>query len=484
MLAYFKNLFNKYSIYLAIFLTLIYGLAGSIVSVIRFWQYDVFYYDFGIFDRAIWEVSRFQKPIIDHMILGGKIIFADHFSPSIFIASPFFWIFPQSETLLVIQAFMAALSGLVLFFIGRHVLKNNLYSLVLMLCYFLFTGLQNAVITDFHEVTVATFFFMLNYLFLVKKKTIGFFISFLILLGFKETMFLVGIGIAISILFIQFKWKKIAFITFIISIIWGLLTIKLIIPYFSGGVYLYASEIPTNVFQITSSFFNDPLKRHTLFFSFLSFGFLPILSPAFWFLLFQDFLTRFYGPYFTRWGLGFHYSALTSSIMAVSSIFSLQWIKKFIKPVLLTIFMILILFISIFLYRFILRGPFALSYNKTFYEDTKQLQFLDKAIKLIPKNATIMTQNNIAPHFTHQKVYLLISDMKLYRVEYYTTKMPDYILIDNRSGQNPNDFFGVQDMKLLLSHLEKDKNYQQIDKNSGVLIFKRVHDSINSLSKK
>ena len=66
----------------------VYTLAAVLVSLHRFWQFEVFYYDFGIFDSAIWKAAHFTAPIIDHFVVGGKVIFADHFSPSIFLLSP------------------------------------------------------------------------------------------------------------------------------------------------------------------------------------------------------------------------------------------------------------------------------------------------------------------------------------------------------------------------------------------------------------
>src|SRR3989344_3357598 len=84
--------------------TLLFMIAGVFVSLNRYWQYNVFYYDFGIFDSAIWSVSRFKPPIIDHLAVGGKWIFADHFNPSIFLLSPLYWLTDRQEMILVVQA--------------------------------------------------------------------------------------------------------------------------------------------------------------------------------------------------------------------------------------------------------------------------------------------------------------------------------------------------------------------------------------------
>lgn len=106
----------------------LFTVAGIVVSLNRFWQYDVYYYDFGIFDQAIWSVSRFQPPIIEHIVVGGKWIFADHFNPSIFLLSPLYWITDRSEVILIAQAIAVGLSGFFIYQTGLTLLKNRLLS--------------------------------------------------------------------------------------------------------------------------------------------------------------------------------------------------------------------------------------------------------------------------------------------------------------------------------------------------------------------
>lgn len=105
-------------------LTFLFVLAGSLVSLNRYWQYEVFYYDFGIFDRAIWLVAHFNPPIVDHLVASGKWIFADHFYPSVFLLSPLYWFTDRQEILLIVQSLIVGLSGLVIYFIGKEVFRD------------------------------------------------------------------------------------------------------------------------------------------------------------------------------------------------------------------------------------------------------------------------------------------------------------------------------------------------------------------------
>lgn len=459
---------NKYTDIIAYFFSFCFIIAGVLVSVNRFWQYEVFYYDFGIFDQAIWSVSRFKPPIIEHFIVGGKWIFADHFSPSIFLLSPFYWLTAKSEMLLVVQAIVVGLSGIVLYRIGIHILKNKLLSLCILICYFLFLGLQNAVIGDFHELTVMTLPLMLTFWAVVRQRIWYYFLFLIITLGFKESTFLLGIGMGILIFFLRRKWFKIALITIALSVAWGYFSIKVIIPAFSNGFYIYGPSLSANIFDNILSFVDHPIKQRTLFYSLLSFGFLPFLAPEFWFLILQDYATRFIGsPCCTRWDMGLHYNAQSAVILAVATMFALRRLQRVrIISKFLPLLIALIIGNALFLYRFVLHGPFALAYNPVFYSHTKDFTFLNDLIRIIPTDASVMTQNNIAPRFTHQKVLLLRRDYESYK--------PEYIALDVRIGQNPNNFFGTKNISEILELLQRDSKYELIYKTKDQFIFHRV----------
>ena len=86
----FKYMYNrgvtKFLNSLTVLFIILYTIASATVSLNRYWQHQTAYYDFGVIDKAIWEVSRFREPLVDHHDLGDKniSIFASHFSPSVF----------------------------------------------------------------------------------------------------------------------------------------------------------------------------------------------------------------------------------------------------------------------------------------------------------------------------------------------------------------------------------------------------------------
>jgi len=459
---------SKYLDITAFLSALFFAIIGAVVSINRYWQYEVFYYNFGVFDQAIWHISRFQPPIIEHLLVGGKISLADHFDLSILLLAPIFWITERSEALLVIQALFAGMAGFIIYKIGVSVLKDKLIALSISACYFLFVGIQNAVITDFHELTVMSFPITLTFWAIVKKRIKLFWLFFAWTLGFKEVTFLLGIGIGIFIFFYNKKWWKHAVIAAIISALWGYLTIYIVIPYFSQGIYLHKPDLPDSVWGKFLALFDHPSKRETVFYSLLNFGFLPIFTPSMWFVIAQDYVLRYLPKLvYTRWTLGLHYNAQVAPLLAISSIFGFYYLQRFKLFVKVKYLLAVLLILSSFYqFRFIHHGPFLLFINPVFYEHTNDFKFLDDLVKMIPKNASVMTQNNLGVRFTHQKfIYLRLN---------YDQFKPEYVLIDARDGQNPNNFLFSPKPYEILEKVKNDANYKMIYHKGDQFIFKRL----------
>jgi len=278
-------------------------------------------------------------------------------------------------------------------------------------------------------------------------------------------MSITGICIGIFLLSIP-SWRTVGIETILISSLWGITIIKCVIPYFSNGVYIYTPQMPYSLTEYVMRFFDTPDKRRTLWYSFQSFLFLPIFAPTTWPLLLQDFFIRFV-PLKTnmRWTLGMHYNAQTAVFLAIGSLYGL---KNILKPALtagrffpassfLYLFISLSLVLNaLYLHQRVLHGPLGLSYNKAFYTHTKDFAFLDRLIVQVPKNVSVMTQNNLAVRFTHQTVYL--PDMN------YDKAHPDYIVLDLRDGQNPNNFFGshAKSIEQFVGKLQSDPKYELI----------------------
>lgn len=79
-----------------------------------------------------------------------------------------------------------------------------------------------------------------------------------------------------------------------------------------------------------------------------------------------------------------------------------------------------------------------------------------------------MTQNNLAPRFTHQNVWILRDGFDGFN--------PDYVVADARPRQNPNNFFGLSRFSIqqVLNHYKLNKDYEIVFQTQQQFIFKKL----------
>ncbi|MDD2822859.1 MAG: DUF2079 domain-containing protein [Candidatus Daviesbacteria bacterium] len=444
--------------YLTILFIVLYTFAAITVSLNRYWQHQTAYYDFGVIDSAIWKVAHFQLPIVDHHELGDKnvMIFASHFSPSVFLLSPLYWFTNRQEILLIAQSLLVGIGALIAYFLAKKTLKSNLAIFALIVAFLGYVGLQNALISEFHDTTLSVLPLMLIFLFIYQKKWIWYFIMLIILLGLKESFAGLGVGIGLYIYLKDRANKKIALLTILISLVWGYLALKVVIPYFSQGIYLYSSSnLPNNPISLINSFLFPDLKYKTMLYSFATFGFLPIFDITIIPAIFENFLERFVlSSFSSRWDLGMHYNSPLSPLLFIGALAIFKILEnKFKHTKLVTLLALTIIFSNIVLHRFILRGPLGLFYNPDFYKQNEYSRYVDDFLKNIPKDGVIYTQNDLAGRLSHQNV-------KTFRPDYKVIN-PDYIVLNLTPGQTPNAFSPLRydSVKNLKDQLLEDSNY-------------------------
>lgn len=449
---------NLAEIFLVLVLIISYTLAASLVSLNRYWQYNAFWYDFGIFDETIWKLSKFQLPIITQLAPPiGKIIWSDHFNPSSIFFAPLYWITDRQEIILIVQAVIAGFSACIAYLIVLKEVKSRIVRISLIASYLGFVGLQNALYTDVHNIVFALFPLMLTIWAIYQKNWRLYWVFLIVTLGFQENLAGAGIGLGLFLILRKRKERNIqtGVLTFLISIAYGILVMKFLIPWFNGGVYKYQPAIPHLWFEWITRFFTPSIKLKTIILTFATFSFLPLGNLSTFPLIVEHYLERFVlNTAGTRWDLGFHYNALLSPIMFLASlevIRKLQENKKIKK--LLPIWGVITIGIVIFLHRFHLHGPLMLATHPVFYQQTKNAKFLADFTVQIPQKGLLMTQNNIAAHFTHRDTVLLNKEFEKIQ--------PDVIVIDIRPGQNPNNFFPLTQMEveILTASLSANQDY-------------------------
>jgi uncharacterized membrane protein len=460
------NRATKYIPFSPYLLCLLFAIVASIVSVNRYLQFEAGYYDFGIFDRTLWLLSRFKMPIIDHFVLTGRPIFADHLYPSLLIMAPLYWLTDMRTMWLVVQASFAALSGLVLYATAKHVLKRDVPAIAVMLTYYSFVGLQNAIITEFHELTLMTLPLSVLIYASVKENKRLFLLSFFWALGFKESTFMTLSPLMLFVMIRSPYLRRLAMVCGVIAVTWAAIAIYWIIPSFSPHGYIYAPTLPHSLFGVIKKLVDSQIKLSTLVTSSLSFGFTNLVTPTLWPTYIFHYLGRFTSASTTRHDLGLHYNAEISPIYALSMILFLSRLRN--KKTML-ISSLVIMTLAIGLMRFKTHGPLLLSINRAFYTHTKVFDYLERAIATVPENSNVLAHNSLAVRFTHHKDVRILRSTDQFA-------WADYIVIDTREGQNINNFLGIvnYDIHPIDLALQNSKTHRLFKQFQTAKVYKRV----------
>ena len=104
-------------------------------------------FDMGIFDQGVWLLSRFHAPFVTVM---GRNLFGDHTSFVLLLAVPLYWIWPEAQTLLVLQSFLLAAAAVPIYLLGLRRLRSVPLATALAVAFLLNPALQNGNLEQFH----------------------------------------------------------------------------------------------------------------------------------------------------------------------------------------------------------------------------------------------------------------------------------------------------------------------------------------------
>lgn len=425
-------------------------LAYCLLTLNKYWQFEYFFVDNVYFHQALWKLSRFETPDVDHPVLGKINIFGDHFHPVIIIVAMLMAIFPRNETVFIIMSLIYGFSAFFALKVAFKLLKNKILALSLLIPYFTYLGVQNAFLFGFHEINFLPLFFMLLLYAYFNKKKLLFVLAYLLLLLTKESMVFIALILCVFWYFQEKKRRKQILILALLTILYYLIVTHLLMPIIAGRGNLYNFEFIWKLSWIFEKLFKPNEKISTFLISTASYSFLSFFDPIGLLLILQDFFIRYFFsiPGNIQYTLGFHYGIALSPLLFFSSLLGYKNIEKFLikhQKYQFSYFLVVLILLSNFYYIFFKfgRSPLFLIFNPAFYQNSHNNQFLFNFISHVPKDGSIMTQNHLGLMFSDREVMKMVNDFEM--VLYYA---PDYLVYDLRSEQNPNNFFPIDQLKL------------------------------------
>jgi uncharacterized membrane protein len=382
--------------------------AYALYGLVRHRQFGSGAYDLGIFDQAVWHLSRFEAPASS--ISGFSNVLGDHFSPIIVLFAPLYWLVAAPETLIVAQASLFAVSIIPVFVFLRDRLPRG-SAIALSAAYALFWGLQRAIEFDVHEVAFAPAFIATAILAMDRRQWPLFWAALVLIVLVKED--LIPLVTCFGLLLIVTGERRRGAGLVAASLATFVVVVTLVIPSFSdSGVYNTASayrDIMQRPWAAPVRLVTPPVKIETAFMWVAPFVFLSLRSPLA-ILLVPFVLERFLSASPNHWGTTFHYSAPLAPIIAMSAGDGLARLSRRVRSHAIRVRLTFGLAAASVVLSSILPGhlPLWRLLAPRFYQQTVFHRTGHEILALLPEGRSVVAQAAVAPHLSQRDhVYVL-----------------------------------------------------------------------------
>jgi uncharacterized membrane protein len=207
------------------------GACFTWLSLARHGAYQSHAFDLGNMDQAVWNTMhgdwlRFTDMNVHGTVLTSRL--GIHVEPLLLLISLFYFVHASPDTLLVIQAVVVASGAVPAYLLARETIGSRWLALVFPAAYLLHPSLQNAVLDDFHAVTLSACFLFWALYFAFRGNVGLFAVAAALAISTKEEVALV---VAMLGLLLMYRRKVLAgALTVISGVLWFVLCVKVIIP--------------------------------------------------------------------------------------------------------------------------------------------------------------------------------------------------------------------------------------------------------------
>jgi uncharacterized membrane protein len=459
-------------------LTLTFAFGYCLFALIKHLRFETNAFDLGYYDQVVWLASK-GRPLISSLIQSHT--WTDHVSPTIFLLTPFYWIFPSPLVLLFAQAILVSFGAYPIYALAFKKLKAHWVALSLAFAYIAFYGIQNAVAYEFHPFTLAApALAWIFYLYETKRNKLFWFAMFLFV-GLQENFFLLAAVFGIFLM-IRYKDLRRGFIISMASIVTFLILIFVVIPFF-GRSYNYLPQhlSEVNISSLISLLYTPSSKILVVFASLLAFGFLPVASITIWPLLAEELLGRFLiGRNVNWWVMDYQYNATLAPILA----FGAMDVIKTLIPQKMWPTAALVIVVGTVISLIIANPQTKRLFDPKFYDLSREV---DKAklVSFIPKDASVAATNNLGGHLGERKVLIFLTNCITNTSPCGNEERrcfdayPDYIAADLTEGNGSNNYYPDYSKDAIvnyLDYLEKKGKYKIVAKFNDEYLYKKIYD--------
>jgi len=446
-------------------LSIIYAVFFSTISVLRHLNYqDDSSFDVAIYSQIQW--NNIHGHFFQTSFSGSN--FVTHNSPFLILLSPFYFIYPHPETLLILKTLFLTFAVVPFYLILKHfVNERSIFPLMLGYLFFPFIVGQN--FNAPHETCFLPPLLLFAFYFYLKNRFRGFLVFLLLSLSVKEHMALIAIMFGLYSFYLK-KEKHWVIVPILLGIAWGIFSMWII--YHFQKIY-HVDPYPAWLIDNIKRRFLRPdhaiwsnvvwgLQTSNLghWFNFLR-SFFLLFSPACIILPFFSIIWVLGMPELINFLATIPISYPTWHYDIVASIFILIACASAIKKLSLNVSLcrwglpsdkaqeLLAWFLCI-----CILGHFFLWWDYTHIKmDHRYVKTMNTAVGLIPPEASVSLTKHLVAYVTDRKDYFLCED----------SRKGEYIIFDK--NEQLGDCF---------KDIKQADHYVPIFNQSGIRVYKRL----------
>jgi uncharacterized membrane protein len=394
--------------------------AAVVYSAVALYRHDRFAsnaLDLAVQDQTVWGYSRFE--MIPNTVLGIPNLLGDHFHPILMVLAPFYWVWDSAGVLLVAQGILVALAGVPIYLWAEERL-GRLAGLAFLLTYLVFWGILAGVVYDFHHVVFAVpAISAALYATLTRRNRLLWSMAVVAMLTREDiTLTLIAVGFYTAV--IQRRYVLGA-VVMALSAGWFALLIGIVMPALAGGPYRHWTYEALGAGPVSSALFvlRHPIASVQLLFvpthkalvwigSFLSWAFLPLLSPITLVAL-PTFLERMWSSSPNFWSFQYQYSMVPAPILAFAAIDTCARIRSMSGARfdwLSTKFLPIAALAAGAIFTF---GPIRPFDEVSTYLPATRAAEIQSCLNTIPSSAEVSASNTLVPHLSHRKEIFVVT---------------------------------------------------------------------------
>ncbi len=469
-----KKFWREIIMTLTIFLYIFYF---TYVSFQRFENFFTGRFDLGNMAQVVWNTINGRLFLFTNPD-GTNIIsrLSYHADFLLVLLSPFYLLWESPKMLLLIQTLVLAMGGVLIYVIGKDILKDKTISLILSVSYLLNPSVQYSNLYDFHPVVLATTFLLGTFYFMYRRKYIWFLIFLFLSVISKEQIWIIASIFGLYLFFVSRK-RLLGGIISTLSIFAFYFLISYVIPYFRQGQHFaieYYSDFGDSPLIIIKNILLSPdlvlksvfskLSLNYLLKLFLPLGFTSLFSPLNFIFAAPDLAINLLSknPQFKQ--IYYQYTSAITPFIFISSIYGLRFLSQKFKKIslnLLSWHVIIFTLLGAYLY-----SPLPFSKKPSVDVFTKQLSYrveIEGALRKIPQNAKVAATNNLGSHLS-QRDYIFTIPIGVGEADYIVLLLNDPFAQPSLAAQ-----------KELAKSLKNDPSYQLMYEKENFIVFKKIN---------